>query len=143
MKDIVETSRAQITDSVSWREAYPEYSEGQLIGKALAGARYREGLTQIQLSELAGISQRHISEMENGKRPSGKTLLKSEPRSIQKSSKIEEKIIGKAYEQLKSSHKDYAINDLPVLFIGESGSGKELFAQLFMELNPRTHCLPN
>ena len=63
-------------DSVSWREAYPEYSEGQLIGKALAGARYREGLTQIQLSEMTGIPQRHISEMENGKRPIGKEMAK-------------------------------------------------------------------
>ena len=64
------------SDSVPWREAYPEYSEGQLIGKALAGARYREGLTQIQLSEMTGIPQRHISEMENGKRPIGKEMAK-------------------------------------------------------------------
>jgi hypothetical protein len=63
-------------DSTPWREAYPEYSEGQLIGKALAGARYREGLTQIQLSEMTGIPQRHISEMENGKRPIGKEMAK-------------------------------------------------------------------
>jgi hypothetical protein len=63
-------------DSVPWREAYHEYSEGQLIGKALAGARYREGLTQIQLSEMTGIPQRHISEMENGKRPIGKEMAK-------------------------------------------------------------------
>jgi ribosome-binding protein aMBF1 (putative translation factor) len=60
------------SDSVPWREAYPEYSEVELIGKGLAGARYREGLTQIQLSEMTGISQRHISEMEHGKRPIGK-----------------------------------------------------------------------
>ena len=59
-------------DSVPWREAYPEYSEGQLIGKALAGARYREGLTQTQLSEMTGIPQRHLSMMEHGKRPIGK-----------------------------------------------------------------------
>ena len=64
------------SDSVPWREACPEYSEGQLIGKALAGARYREGLTQIQLSEMTGIPQRHISEMENGKRPIGKEMAK-------------------------------------------------------------------
>lgn len=64
------------SESVPWREAYPEYSEEQLIGKALAGARYREGLTQIQLSELTGIPQRHISEMENGKRPIGKEMAK-------------------------------------------------------------------
>jgi hypothetical protein len=64
------------SDSVPWREAYPEYSEGQLIGKALAGVRYREGLTQIQLSEMTGIPQRHISEMEHGKRPIGKEMAK-------------------------------------------------------------------
>ena len=63
-------------DSVPWREAYPEYSEGQIIGKALAGARYREGLTQIQLSGMTGIPQRHIGEMENGKRPIGKEMAK-------------------------------------------------------------------
>ncbi len=64
------------SDAVPWRDAYPECSEAQLIGKALAGARYREGLTQIQLSELTGIPQRHISEMENGKRPIGKKNAK-------------------------------------------------------------------
>ena len=64
------------SDSVPWRDAYPEYSEAQLVGKALAGARDREGLTQIQLSELTGIPQRHISEMENGKRPIGKEMAK-------------------------------------------------------------------
>lgn len=39
---------------------------------ALAGYRYRENLTQQQLSDLTGIPQRHISEMENGKRGIGK-----------------------------------------------------------------------
>ena len=72
----METSLLKIVDPLPWREAYPEYSEGQLIGKALAGARYREGLTQIQLSEMTGIPQRHISEMENGKRPIGKEMAK-------------------------------------------------------------------
>ena len=38
----------------------------------LKGLRYREGLTQAQLSEMTGIPQRHISEMENSKRPIGK-----------------------------------------------------------------------
>ena len=65
-----------MSDSIPWREAYPECSEEQLIGKALAGARYREGLTQMKLAELVGIPQRHISEMENGKRPIGKEMAK-------------------------------------------------------------------
>ena len=64
------------TVTVPWREAYPNYSEQQLIGKALAGARYKEGLTQIQLSEMTGIPQRHISERENGKRSIGKKMAK-------------------------------------------------------------------
>lgn len=73
MKDLgfVDTS-----DAVPWRDAYPEYSEEQLIGKALAGVRYREGLTQVQLAEKIGVPQRHISEMENGKRPIGKAMAK-------------------------------------------------------------------
>ena len=64
------------SDAIPWREAYPECSEEQLIGKSLAGARYREGLTQIQLFDMTGIPQRHISEMENGKRPIGKNMAK-------------------------------------------------------------------
>jgi len=65
-----------MTDSVPWRDAYPECSEAQLIGRALAGKRYRERLTQIQLSELTGIPQRQISMMEHGKRPIGKEMAK-------------------------------------------------------------------
>lgn len=76
------------SESVPWREAYPEYSEEQLIGKALAGARYREGLTQIQLSELTGIPQRHISEMENGKRPIGKEMAKRLGKALNISYKV-------------------------------------------------------
>ncbi len=36
----------------------------------------REGLTQRQLSEMTGIPQRHLSEMENGKRIIGKETAK-------------------------------------------------------------------
>ena len=64
------------SDAVPWREAYPECSEEQLTGRALAGARSREGLTQVQLSKLTGIPQRHISEMEHGKRTIGKKNAK-------------------------------------------------------------------
>ena len=41
-------------------------------GVYLKGLRYREGLTQVQLSEITGIPRRHISEMESGKRTIGK-----------------------------------------------------------------------
>lgn len=41
-------------------------------GISIRGGRGKEELTQKQLSELTGIAQHHISEMENGKRPIGK-----------------------------------------------------------------------
>jgi DNA-binding XRE family transcriptional regulator len=43
---------------------FPERSAGTL----LRGSRNREGMSQQQLAEICGISRRHISEMENGKR---------------------------------------------------------------------------
>ena len=55
----------------AWRSAFPDLQENE-PGTYLAGARHREGLTQRQLAEKSGIPQRHISEMENGKRPIGK-----------------------------------------------------------------------
>ena len=64
-----------ISDSIPWRECFP-YTDEQLPGIALAGARGKEGLTQRQLSEMTGIPQRHISEIENGKRPIGKEIAK-------------------------------------------------------------------
>lgn len=51
----------------SWRDAFPEF-KGNEAGTLLSGCRLREGLTQMQLAEATGIPQRHISEMENGKR---------------------------------------------------------------------------
>ncbi len=41
-------------------------------GQRLAGARSKEGLTQRQLASQTDMPQRHISEMERGKRPIGK-----------------------------------------------------------------------
>jgi DNA-binding XRE family transcriptional regulator len=64
------------SESIPWREAFPEYSDKDLPGVCLAGARTKEGLTQQALSKLTGIPQRHISEMENGKRPIGKEIAK-------------------------------------------------------------------
>ena len=58
------------------------------VGKALAGTRDREGLTQIQLSKLTGIPQRHISEMENGKRPIGKEMAKRLGKALSISYKV-------------------------------------------------------
>ena len=38
----------------------------------LIGARGKKNITQVQLSKLTGIPRRHISDMENGRRPIGK-----------------------------------------------------------------------
>lgn len=59
----------------SWRNAFSGLLE---TGPEtfLAGARHREGLTQRQLAEKTGIPQRHISEMENCKRPIGKEIAR-------------------------------------------------------------------
>lgn len=59
------------SDSIQWKDAFPEFKDNS-PGVVLAGARYKEGLTQRQLSDLTGIPQRHISEMENGKRAIGR-----------------------------------------------------------------------
>lgn len=61
----------EVTDGESWKSAFPRLQRNE-PGTYLSGARYREGLTQRQLSEMANIPQRHISEMENGKRSIGK-----------------------------------------------------------------------
>ncbi|MBQ9453863.1 MAG: helix-turn-helix transcriptional regulator [Desulfovibrio sp.] len=62
---------AEERDFIPWREAMGIIDE-ELPATCLRGARYREGLTQQQLSDMTGIPKRHISEMENGKRPIGK-----------------------------------------------------------------------
>ncbi len=63
------------SDSVSIAEAFPAYGDNPL-GLALRGARHREGLTQRALAEATGIPQRHISEMESGKRQIGRERAK-------------------------------------------------------------------
>lgn len=60
-----------VSDTIPWQELFPEYTEEELPGVVLAGSRIKEGMTQKQLSEITGIPQRHISEMENGKRGIG------------------------------------------------------------------------
>ncbi|MFA6011952.1 MAG: helix-turn-helix transcriptional regulator [Desulfobacteraceae bacterium] len=62
-------------DRVDYREAFPEY-KGKENQTALRAYRLREGLTQVQIADLAGIPRRHISDMENGRRPIGKENAK-------------------------------------------------------------------
>jgi DNA-binding XRE family transcriptional regulator len=44
----------------------------QTPGAMLRGGRYKESMTQVQLAEASGIPRRHISDMENNRRPIGK-----------------------------------------------------------------------
>lgn len=66
---------AKKTDSTSWRDAFPEFASNE-PGTCLVAARHKNNLTQETLSEITGIPRRHISEMENGKRPIGKKTAK-------------------------------------------------------------------
>ena len=65
-----------LSDSIPWRELFPEFADESPASVALRGARRKEDLTQKQLAELTGIPQSHISEMENGKRTIGKERAK-------------------------------------------------------------------
>ena len=58
-----------------WREALA-LPDADLPGVMVKGGRVKEGLTQAQLAALVGIPQRHVSEMEHGKRPIGKEMAK-------------------------------------------------------------------
>jgi hypothetical protein len=58
--------------SISRRDAFPEITGELAPVVCLRAAMQPEGLNQMDLSKRTGIPQRHISEMENGKRPIGK-----------------------------------------------------------------------
>lgn len=68
----------EITELVDSKDVFPERSPSRM----LSGARYREGLTQAELSSMTGIPRRHISEMENGKRTIGKVNAKKLAQSL-------------------------------------------------------------
>lgn len=53
-------------------DVFPDRTPGALI----KGARYKEDMTQAQLAKASGIARRHISEMENNRRPIGKERAK-------------------------------------------------------------------
>ena len=62
----------ELEESIPWRDAFPDLSDDQLPGVVLRGIRHREGMTQAELSTITGIPQRHLSEIETGKRNIGK-----------------------------------------------------------------------
>ena len=62
---------------IPWREAFKEEIEAYgEAGLMLRGSRHKAEMTQNDLAEALGVSQHHISEMENGKRPIGKAMAK-------------------------------------------------------------------
>ena len=63
-------------------------------------------------------------------------MTKEEP-IRQKTEDINEQIIGEAYRELKELVKQYAKRDKPILLLGETGTGKELYATLYMQENER------
>ena len=69
-------AEAERRDTVPWREVFPPMPEAERPGRMLRAARSKEDLTQIQLAQQTGIPQRHISEMEHGKRAIGKERAK-------------------------------------------------------------------
>ncbi len=60
-------------EPIPWRESFNNHFTNETVqGVCLNSARTAKGLTQSQLAELTEIPQRHISEMERGKRGIGK-----------------------------------------------------------------------
>jgi len=72
LREIKKHGYVDSSDSIPWRELFPELESEPDYSVALRGARNKEGLTQTELSRLTGIPQGHISQMENGKMEIGK-----------------------------------------------------------------------
>jgi predicted transcriptional regulator len=69
--NVTETLNAK---AVPWRQAFPEYNDAMIASISLKESRKMAEKTQQQLSQMTGIPQRHISEMENGKRTISKEI---------------------------------------------------------------------
>jgi hypothetical protein len=87
IKEFAETIETGEERNYTVAEVFPEYAgKGQQV--AIRAYRYRENLTQRQLSVLTLIPQRHISEMENGKRPIGKEMAKRLSKALKADYKV-------------------------------------------------------
>lgn len=61
----------------SWEGVFDDvFNKYTKAGALLKGYRYKLEMTQKELSEEVGVSQNHLSEMENGKRSIGKEVAK-------------------------------------------------------------------
>jgi plasmid maintenance system antidote protein VapI len=70
--DVPQPARPPEKEWYSVEETFPDYH----AGRSLRGARYRENISQRQLSQLTGVSVQNLSAMENGRRPIGKEMAK-------------------------------------------------------------------
>lgn len=82
IKDYANSVETGDERNYSVAEVFPEYAGKENL-VALRAYRTREGLTQKQLSELTGIPQHHLSEMENGKRGIGKERARKLAEALQ------------------------------------------------------------
>ena len=77
IKHTTSTVKKEQARLIPWKDAFKKEIEKYTeAGLSLRGSRLKEGLTQKNLGEALGISQNHISEMENGKRTIGKDMAK-------------------------------------------------------------------
>ncbi len=72
VKALAEMGYVESSDSIPWREAFPELDERPAYSIALKSFREMRGFTQTALAKVAGIPQSHISQMERGKMSIGK-----------------------------------------------------------------------
>lgn len=78
---VVEAGRLARVEAALARALEPTYDIEEVFPDmgprdALRGMRQLRGLTQKGLAELLGVHKSHISEMERGRRPIGKTMAR-------------------------------------------------------------------
>lgn len=62
---------------VAASDVFPQLADpAQRAAALLRGSRHKEGMTQLELADRLGIRQSHLSEMENGRRPIGRTMAR-------------------------------------------------------------------
>lgn len=73
----------EMAGHLPWPDPFPRSGKAPAGRRILAALRRRKGLTQAALSGRTGIPQRHLSEMENGRRPIGKKLARALGRALE------------------------------------------------------------
>ncbi len=76
IREIEKHGFVNTSESIPWSNLFPEFNKEPSYSVALRGSRNKAGLTQIELARITGISQGHISRMENGRMEIGKERAK-------------------------------------------------------------------